>query len=421
MTFFNRLYLKVYLTIVGTLVLVIAVSALMWRAGPEMEVARSAFEMASGVAAAALAEPDAPPADQQKAVERLARLLKSDLALYSPDEKLIAATGAPLPTPTEADEYERRWYRPDRNRPIWDFRLMDGRWIVLRPPIEHHRGGLGFFTHLAVVALLLAIGAYPIVRGITRRLERLQRGVELLGAGDLAARVKVEGKDEVASVASSFNRAAARIEELVTAHKMLLANASHELRTPLTRLRLGVEFLKDKVDPARRADLERDIAELDQLIDEILLSSRLDALHALEHVEDVDLLALAAEEAARFEHANVAGDAVTVKGDPRLLRRLIRNLLTNAERHGKPPIEIAVAAETAGVVLRVADHGEGIPEADRARIFEPFYRREGSPSAGTGLGLALVRQIAHRHGGDATLDVTAKGTTFAVRLPHGTH
>jgi signal transduction histidine kinase len=293
---------------------------------------------------------------------------------------------------------------------------MDGRWIVIRPPIEKHRGGLGFFMHLGVVALLLAIGAYPIVRGITRRLERLQRGVESLGAGDLGARVKVEGKDEVASVAASFNRAAVRIEELLTAHKMLLANASHELRTPLTRLRLGVEFLKDKADPARRADLERDIAELDELIGEILLSSRLDALDALEHVEEVDVLALAAEEAARFDHANVAGEAATVKGDPRLLRRLIRNLLTNAERHGKPPAEVTVSVQANEVMLRVADQGEGIPEADRARIFEPFHRREGSPAAGTGLGLALVRQIARRHGGDAVLEPVAKGTAFAVRL-----
>lgn len=416
MTLFNRLYLKVYLTIVGTLVLVIAVSALMWRSGPEMEVARNTFEMASGVAAAALAEPDAALPDQQKAVERLARLLKSDLALYAADGRMLGASGAPLPAPREIEDDDERWFAR-RHGPVWAFRLMDGRTIVVRPPFDRQRHGIGFFGHLAVVALLLAAGAYPIVRGLTRRLERLQQGVESLGAGDLAARVKVEGKDEVASVAASFNRAATRIEELVKAHKMLLANASHELRTPLTRLRLGVEFLKDKADPARRADLERDIAELDQMIDEILLSSRLDALNALEHVEDVDLLALAAEEAARFDHTNVSGEAAIVKGDPRLLRRLIRNLLTNAERHGRPPTDVSVAVQANAVVLRVSDQGDGIPEADRARIFEPFHRREGGPATGTGLGLALVRQIALRHGGEAMLEPATSGATFAVRLP----
>jgi signal transduction histidine kinase len=240
-----------------------------------------------------------------------------------------------------------------------------------------------------------------------------------LGAGDLTSRVKVEGKDEVARVAESFNRAAARIEELVGAHKLLLANASHELRTPLTRLRLGIEFLKGKADPEREAGLERDIAELDQLIDEILLSSRLDALTALEHIEDVDLLALAAEEASRFERASVSGVPVVVKGDARLLRRLIRNLIENAERHGAPPVEIEVEPTATGAVLRVLDHGAGIADADRERIFEPFFRASAAGEArpGAGLGLALVRQIARRHGGDAKVMRDAAGRSgFVVSL-----
>jgi signal transduction histidine kinase len=181
-----------------------------------------------------------------------------------------------------------------------------------------------------------------------------------------------------------------------------LAHASHELRTPLTRLRMGIELLKDKADPERRAELEHDIAELDQLIDEILLSSRLDALRELEHVEEVDLLALAAEEAARFEQAAVTGEPVTVRGDARLLRRLVRNLIENAERHGAPPIGIEIAKTATAVELRVFDHGPGIAETDRERIFEPFHRATiaGETRPGAGLGLALVRQIARRHGGD---------------------
>lgn len=421
MTFFNRLFVKIYLTIIASLVLVVVISALVFRAGPEMEAVRDAFEMAAGVATAALADAQAGDAEQQKAVERLAGLMKADLALYSPDGRLLGAAGAGLPTPADVETDERRWFGRNRDRMhVWSFRLPDGRKIVVRPPFNpHRRGGPVFFFNLALVAGLLALLCYPIVRGLTRRLERLQAGVEKLGAGDLKARVEVTGKDEIARVAESFNRAAGRIEELVAAHKMLLANASHELRTPLTRLRLGVEFLKDKADAERRADLERDITELDQLIGEILLSSRLEALETLEHVEDVDLLALAAEEAARFEHASVAGAAVTVKGDPRLLRRLIRNLIENAERHGKPPIEIEVAAEAGAARLTVTDHGQGVPESERARIFEPFFRASAAGEArpGAGLGLALVRQIARRHKGDAAIEATASGTAFVVRLP----
>jgi signal transduction histidine kinase len=178
---------------------------------------------------------------------------------------------------------------------------------------------------------VIAICAYPLVRRLTRRLERLQAGVESLGAGKLSARVKVEGKDEVARLAESFNRAAARIEELVSAHKMLLANTSHELRTPLSRIRLGIELMKDNADPVRKAALGRDIAELDGLIEQILLSSRLDATKAVEAPEEIDLLALAAEEAARYEQCSVAGIPVVITGNRALLQRMVRDLLDNVD------------------------------------------------------------------------------------------
>src|SRR5260221_468469 len=116
----------------------------------------------------------------------------------------------------------------------------------------------------------IAVGAYPVGRRLGRRLERLKAGVEQLGGGNLGARVSVEGRDGGAALAESFNRSAARIEELVTAHRLLLANCSHELRTPLARLALSAELLGKSADPKVRDSLKRDIAELDQLIDEIL-------------------------------------------------------------------------------------------------------------------------------------------------------
>src|SRR5262249_3231810 len=150
--------------------------------------------------------------------------------------------------------------------------LADGRWLVARVSRGHRHGGVGVFFVFPLIALAVGVGAYPVVRRLTGRLERLQTGVESLGAGDLSARVKVEGHDEIGRLAGSFNRAADRIEELVGAHKSLLANASHELRTPLTRIRMAVELMKESADPKRKRDLEHDIAELDALIDEILLA-----------------------------------------------------------------------------------------------------------------------------------------------------
>src|SRR6266436_5722454 len=121
---------------------------------------------------------------------------------------------------------------------------------------------LALLASLALLALAVGVGAYPVVRRLTRRLERLQQGVESLGAGDLGVRVQVEGADEIGRLAESFNRAAARIEDLVGSHKALLANASHELRTPLARIRMAIELMKQSADPARKRELEQDIAEL---------------------------------------------------------------------------------------------------------------------------------------------------------------
>ncbi|HZW72888.1 MAG TPA: HAMP domain-containing sensor histidine kinase, partial [Caldimonas sp.] len=272
-----------------------------------------------------------------------------------------------------------------------------------------------FAAFLGAIALAVALGALPVVRRLTRRLERLQHGVESLGAGDLAARVKVEGRDEVARLAQSFNQAAARIEGLVDAHKLLLANASHELRTPLTRIRLGLELVE--AEPGRKAELARDIAELDQLVDEILLVSRLDTTDALDVHEDIDLAALAAEECARYDDCSVSGEPVTVRGDPTLLRRLIRNLVENAQLHGKPPIEVTVGRRDGKALLQVSDQGPVIEASAREKLFSRFYRIPGRSGAkGTGLGLALVQQIARRHGGSVSYDADA-GSRFTVALP----
>jgi signal transduction histidine kinase len=273
---------------------------------------------------------------------------------------------------------------------------------------------------LALFSLALAVGivAFPIARRLTKRLERLQHSVESLGAGDLSARVPVEGRDEVARLAESFNQAAARIEQLIGAHKALLANASHELRTPLARIRMATELMKEYADPRRKAGLDQDIAELDLLIDEILLASRLDAVATLDVEEEVDLLALAAEECSRYGDVKLGGYSAFVRGDPRLLRRLLRNLLENAQRHGVPPTEVRVASRADAAELVVWDGGPGIPEEQRERVFEPFYRRPGAADNGTGLGLALVRQIARSHGGTVQYRSTdGYRHGFVVSLP----
>ncbi len=412
-----RLFLKIYLTILASLALLVVIVGVFWHFSSDDGMHHPAVGLVVQLAAAALPPAAAPVADQEQALEELSHHLRADLALYGSRNEFVAAAGHPLPAPP-ASSNSGDWIG-DRHGPAFVFDLPDGRRLVARAPHNTHPPWSLFGFHLLVAAIAVGVAAFPVARGMTRRLEALQTAVETLGAGDLSARVSVSGKDEVASLASSFNRAAARIEELVAAHKTLLANTSHELRTPLARIRLGIELAKQTLDPKRKAELERDIAELDQMIDEILTASRLDTVKDLGPKEEIDLLALAAEEASRFDNCNVGGISAFVQGDPRLLRRMIRNLLENASRHGAPPIDIEIATNGGKVALSITDHGPGIPEAERERVFEPFYRVPGrSAAAGSGLGLSLVRQIARRHGGDAVVSSTADARAqIVVTLP----
>jgi signal transduction histidine kinase len=179
-------------------------------------------------------------------------------------------------------------------------------------------------------------------------------------------------------------------------------------------------LLQESAPADIREELARNIAELDQLIGELLLASRLDAMGDVGPVlETVDLAALLAEECARAS-ATLSAPPLALQGDPRLLRRLVRNLLENAGRHGAAPIEVALEVTSRDWArLDVCDRGAGIPEAEREAIFTPFYRRAGASEAdgGVGLGLSLVRQIARRHGGDAVcLAREGGGCRFRVTL-----
>ena len=178
-----------------------------------------------------------------------------------------------------------------------------------------------------------------------------------------------------------------------------------------------------------RAEIQRNIAELDQLIDEILLASRLDAPQSeLGTMEVLDLVGLVAEEAARID-ADLTLDPglpqVQVRGVSKLLRRAVRNLLENAARHGRrvgQPLAVGVALSVQGgqAVLQVDDRGPGVPVDLRERIFEPFYRLPGASEreGGVGLGLALVRSIAQRHGGSVACgEHPGGGARFSLRLP----
>ena len=459
----KSLYLRIWLTVVAVLGAFALVSG--WLVQRHLEQERVRLEGAQSERLGAwaelvqrsLPEADAPVAEQASALRDWSQRLRLPMALDD-------ARGQRIVT---SDAYARR--EADTGRRGLAVRLDDGRtlWVMrpgLRalggpggpggpPPREAGAGpgprdgifgappprpgnpgnswmllppgppGWGLLLLLAVLFVAVAAGAYPVVRGLTRRLEALKRGVETFGGGALGHRVDASGRDEVAALALSFNRAAERIESLVRSHQSLLANASHELRSPLTRLKMAVA-MAEQADAAGRATLRREIdaniAELDALVDEVLLASRLDAGAGHERVDSVDLLAVAAEEAARVD-AMAQGRSCVVKGDEKLLRRALRNLLENARRYGAGEIEATVDRNARGEVeVRVCDRGPGVPESFRERIFEPFFRLPGHAEreGGVGLGLSLVKQIAQRHGGSVRCEGRdGGGSCFVITLP----
>jgi signal transduction histidine kinase len=439
----KSLYLRIYLTVVVALALFATGSA--WLFQREVQVERGRFDEQVNERVGAWAEliqrslppVDAPREEQAQALRDWAQRLRLPIALDDEQGQRIAAS----------DSYLRRHAElPGAPRGI-QVKLDDGRTMwVLRNPLGGPRvngGGAGaaqrgmlapppwtrgasLVVLLVVLFLAVAAGAYPVVRRLTRRLEGLKQGVQRFGEGALGQRVDAAGRDEVAALAASFNQAAERIEVLVNSHKSLLANASHELRSPLARMKMALSLMEDgSTGVAQRerlaSELRTNIGELDALVEEVLLASRLDAQAAAFAPQPVDVTALAAEEAAQVGAELQAVDArLTVPGDERLLRRALRNLLENAKRYGGGEITLHAARSGARVELRVCDRGAGVPQALRERIFEPFFRLPGHAEreGGVGLGLALVKQIAQRHGGAVRCEANpGGGSCFVLSLP----
>ena len=417
----RRLHLRLYLTIVGTLVAFAFCAAILWHVVVWPQGAAWSIETATHMSANMLDEVHEPSLEQT-IVDALASQLHADVLLLDPSGSKPPVRRGEHYVPGRGRVDDAGW-RYDDGR-SYAARLADQRLLIVHPHYRLFLHGLHIVLFLSGLAAILALMVYPIARGITARLARLQAGVSTFGAGDLSARVAVEGRDEVAALATSFNESAARIEQLVRANQMLLANCSHELRTPLTRMRLAIERLSapgGEADAQSKAELARNIAELDVLIGELLLSSRLDATKRLERVERVDLLALVAEEASHFDR-EVSGKPINIDGDPLLLRRLVRNLLENAQAHAGGATDVSIKSEGGSARIIVDDAGPGIPEEDRERIFEPFYRRRDTTQpTGAGLGLAIVRQIARIHGGEVSCAPReGGGSRFAVTLSTAT-
>lgn len=304
---------------------------------------------------------------------------------------------------------------------------------------------------LTVGALLVALGttsaALLIFGPVRRRLQSLEEAARKVGGGDLTARAREDGGDEVATVAHAFNQMttdlAARAAELEAAdrtRRLLLADVSHELMTPLTAMRGYLETLSmhaQALNPETRdrylAIIQDETRRVEHIVGDLLDLARLESGGDSLELQDVPLEDLFGRVVARHEReaaqknvtiaTNIAPGAEIVTGDPMRLEQAFQNLAANALRHTPPGGRITLGAELDAreVVISIRDTGSGISPEHLAHVFDRFYKVDparAGQAAGSGLGLSIVKAIVERHRGRISVaSRPGEGTWFTIRLP----
>ena len=280
------------------------------------------------------------------------------------------------------------------------------------------------YIGLTVAAVVLFIN-YFMVNRLLDPVRLLKRGAERIEKGDLNFRVKSNRQDELGELTESINHMADSLQSMLEAKRQLLMAISHELRTPITKAKLRLEFMPKSEE---KMQLRNDIDEIDLLISDLLEAERLNNEHSSLVAEPVEFARFVKSIVKQFDSyeggldIDVPDDDKIFNLDKLRVRLLITNLVNNAMRHGQEgPIFVKVSFEEDRAILKVIDHGEGIPEEHLPQITEPFYRADSSRqrnTGGYGLGLYLCRLIAEAHGGALLIESNmGEGTRLTVHLP----
>jgi len=309
-------------------------------------------------------------------------------------------------------------FPPDGVAFLIQVRLQDGTWAIFDTQITQESASLPWRVLLTLAILLAAVLllSYVAVRWVTRPLQLLATAADELGRDINRAPLPEGGPAEVSRAAHAFNTMQTRLVRFIDERTRLLAAMSHDLKTPLTRMRLRAELLEDST---LREKFETDLVEM-----EAMVTQTLEFMRGLSHREPAQLVdimglleSLQADNEAMGRNVTVDGRVTRPwSGSPQLLKRCISNLVDNAVLYGKRA-DIRVDDGPDQLTLRVRDHGPGIPEGEIDKVFEPFYRLEGSRSretGGTGLGLSIARSIAQAHGGDIHLRNHEEGGLEAI-------
>lgn len=290
-------------------------------------------------------------------------------------------------------------------------------WVIVRRELDPAAPGKRVGEVLAFIAVALLFVSAGLAYLVTRPIKTATEALEKIARGDLSHRLPVTGGRELGEIARAYNAMVDRVELLLRTERELMAGISHELRTPLARLRVELEILRDHALPEKRLGaMEKDVEEIDQLIGDLLESSRLSLGDRKLASDPVDLNDIAQEAIARTPmpaHRVLveSRDAKPVLGDRPYLVRVVSNLLENARKYAPNSTEVNVTID--GTSLEVADRGPGVDPVELEHIFEPFYRgsraRQVANKSGLGLGLMLARRVVTMLGGTISAKIRDGG------------
>ncbi|MBK6742714.1 MAG: HAMP domain-containing protein [Hydrogenophilales bacterium] len=315
----------------------------------------------------------------------------------------------------------------DASGDIWHWARLPSGGGTLWVGFSHARFGPQPFTAglLTLVAglLLAVLAAWWLSRLTVAPLMRFERAVTALGRGETPAFLDESGPRELAALARRFNALANQVQNLLEARTTLLAGLSHDLRTPLARMRLALEMLERRPDPAWIARLDSDIGEMNRLIGDLLEFAQGLGQEPTQSIELASWLeALAARARESDTDIEVHCPALHIDAAPAALKRVLGNLLGNAQRYASGrTVEIRVEADQDTCRIGILDRGPGIPESQLETVFRPFHRVDASRSpatGGTGLGLAIVQQLAQANAWHVWLENRPEGGLAAwLSLP----
>jgi len=370
------------------------------------------------------------PAKLDEIIARLTQRMHGTLTLFDTQGHVLRSTAAPLSfaTTSELDDLHAGKWALRYHRIV--VRSDDGSMIGVYEP-AYPGFPWGFVLPLGAGVLIVVGGATLwFSRRLVRPIGELADAANKFGGGDTSARAQLRRDDELGDLGKAFDGMADRTSALISSQRQLMADVSHELRTPLARIRVALELAAEDPGAAKDvlADVGCDLDEIDQLIEDILTTARLDAEPAITRqralvgdLADRAAMRFSARHPDRPLERSIDGADKPLECDPVLLRRALDNLLDNAAKYSDAPVKLEVHPNGKAVAFEVVDKGIGMTAEELARAGTPFWRADGSrarKTGGVGLGLALARRIARAHGGDVTLaSVPGRGTTARLEIP----